>query len=154
MDDAMLEREKDYWLDYVRGHVPAAYPGIREIMLRQKEEGGLLCVVSHSMRTNILRDFRANGLPEPDLVYGWELPPEHRKPDPWALFQIRETFGLAPEEILVIDDLKPGFDMAVRCGADFAAAGWSYDIAFIEDFMRTNCRNYFKTVAELDCFLL
>ncbi len=154
MDDAMLEREKEYWLDYVQGHVPRAYPGIREIMLRQKEEGGLCCVVSHSMRHNILRDFMANGLPEPDLVYGWELPPEQRKPDPWALLQIREVFGLAPEEILVIDDLKPGFDMALRCGADFAGAGWSHDIVFIEEFMRKNCRNYFKTVEELDRFLL
>ena len=153
MDDAMLDREKEYWLDYVKNHVPSAYPGIGAIMHRQKEEGGLLCVVSHSMRENILRDFRANGLPEADLVFGWELPPEHRKPDPWALYQIMEQFSLLPEEILVIDDLKPGFDMAAACGVDFAGAGWSYDIPFIEEFMRTNCRNYFKTVKELEAFL-
>jgi phosphoglycolate phosphatase/pyrophosphatase PpaX len=153
MDDAMLEKEKEYWLEYVQNHVPSAYPGIGTVMRRQKELGGLLCVVSHSMRHNILRDFRANGLPEPDLVYGWELPPEHRKPDPWALIQIRDIFGLRPEEILVIDDLKPGFDMAASCGADFAGAGWAYDIPFIEEFMRSNCRLYFKTVEELAAFL-
>ena len=153
MDDTMLEREKEYWLNYVQGHIPSVYPGIETIMRRQKELGGLICVVSHSMRHNILRDFQANGLPEPDLVYGWELPLEHRKPDPWALLQIREIFGLEPGEILVIDDLKPGFDMEVRCGADFAGAGWAYDIPFIEEFMRTNCRLYFKTVPELADFL-
>ena len=153
MDDEMLEKEKDYWLDYVRGHIPEAYPGIAEIMRRHKAEGGILCVISHSMSENILRDFRANGLPEPDLVFGWELPPENRKPDPWALFEIMKEFALKPEDILVIDDLKPGYDMAVAAGVDFAGAGWSYDIAFIEDFMRANCTNYFKTVRELDEFL-
>ena len=153
MDDEMLEKEKDYWLDYVRGHIPEAYPGIAEIMRRHKAEGGILCVISHSMSENILRDFRANGLPEPDLVFGWELPPGNRKPDPWALFEIMKEFALKPEDILVIDDLKPGYDMAVAAGVDFAGAGWSYDIAFIEDFMRANCTNYFKTVRELDEFL-
>ncbi len=153
MDDEALDREKDYWLDYVRCHIPQAYPGIDRIMRRQKEEGGLICVVSHSMGDNILRDFRANALPDPDLVFGWELPPERRKPDPWALGRIVENFGLDKEEILVIDDLKPGYDMAMSFGVDFAGAGWAYDVPFIEEFMRRNCSRYFKSVGQLEKFL-
>ncbi len=153
MDDAMLELEKEYWLNYVSDHVPKAYPGISDIMRRHKAQGGILCVVSHSMSQNILRDYKENGLPEPDLAYGWELPPEKRKPDPWALYDIMKRFSLAPGEMLVIDDLKPGYDMAAAAGVDFAGAGWSYEIGFIEDFMRANCSNYFKTVQELDEFL-
>ena len=62
-------------------------------------------------------------------------------------------YELAASELLMIDDLKPGFDMAEACGVDFAAVGWSNDIPEIERFMRRNSRLYFKTVAELSAFL-
>ena len=75
MDDAALQDELEYWRAYVENHIPLAYPGIREIMERQKEEGGLICVVSHSLEHNIRRDYKANSLPEPDAVYGWDYPP-------------------------------------------------------------------------------
>ena len=153
LTDADLAVEVEYWRRYVSTRIPVAYPGIREIMLRQKEAGGLVCVVSHSMRENILRDYAANGLPEPDLVFGWEQPPERRKPEPWPLQEIMRRFSLQPQELLMIDDLKPGYDMARACGVDFAAVGWANDIPEIEDFMRRNCEIYFKTVPQLAAFL-
>ena len=153
MSDEDLEHEGRYWRSYVQNHIPAAYPGIREIMERHKAEGGLLCVISHSFDDNIRRDYRANGLPEPDLVFGWEQPPEHRKPYVWPLEEIMRRFDLSASELLMIDDLKPGYDMATECGVDFAAAGWANDIPEIINFMRKNCQYYFKTVAELAAFL-
>lgn len=153
MTDRDLETETNFWLDYVKNHVPEAYPGIPEIMHRQKAEGGYVCVVSHSMKVNILRDYRANGMPEPDLIFGWEEPPEHRKPNAWPVRKIMAELSLQPEEILMIDDLKPGYDMAREAGVDFAAAGWANDIEPIESFMRSNCRYYFKTVRELADFV-
>lgn len=153
MTDRDLETETSFWLDYVKNHVPEAYPGIPEIMHRQKAEGGYVCVVSHSMKVNILRDYRANGMPEPDLIFGWEEPPEHRKPNAWPVRKIMAELSLQPEEILMIDDLKPGYDMAREAGVDFAAAGWANDIEPIESFMRSNCRYYFKTVRELADFV-
>ena len=56
------------------------HPGIREILQRHRDAGGKIAVVSHSMRENIERDYRENGLPVPDLIFGWEQPPEQRKP--------------------------------------------------------------------------
>lgn len=153
MGDEELQDEMDYWREYVKDHIPAAYPGIREIMQRHKARGGLICVVSHSMEENILRDYRANGLPEPDAVYGWGQPVERRKPYPWPLEDIMRRFSLRPGELLMIDDLKPGYDMAQSCGVPFAGVGWANDIAEIEHFMRENCHVYFKTVAALDGFL-
>ena len=153
MDDEMIRLEEHYWRDYVRSRIPRAYSGIREIMLRQKTEGGYLAVISHSHRENILRDYAANGLPEPDLVFGWEMPPERRKPSPWPLEEIMRELSLNPEDLLVIDDLKPGYDMASQCGVPFAGAGWAYDIPEIEAFMRSNCSRYFKQVSELERFL-
>ena len=76
LSPAELDREMEVWTDYVATHVPRAFPGIREIMAEQLQRGGSIAVISHSLRMNILRDFRANGLPEPSMVFGWELPRE------------------------------------------------------------------------------
>ena len=153
MDDAELEDETAFWREYVKNHIPAAYPGIRDILQRHKAQGGLICVVSHSYEDNILRDYRFNSLPEPDAVFGWGQPEERRKPYPWPLQEIMRRFSLTPEELLMVDDLKPGYDMAAACGVDFAGVGWANDIPEIEAFMRSNCRMYFKSVKELDKFL-
>ena len=153
MTDEQLAHEARYWQDYVKSHVPAAYPGLREIMERQKAEGGLVCVVSHSFDYNIRRDYAANGLPEPDAVYGWERPERERKPHPFPLEDIMRRFALGPRELLMIDDLKPGYDMARAANVDFAAVGWAYDIPRIEDFMRQNCPLYFKRTQDLAAWL-
>ena len=150
---AEMEREVEIWKDYVRSHVPAVYPGMARIIRRQKQAGGLVCVVSHSFDYNIRRDYAANGLPLPDAVYGWELPPERRKPDPWALEQIMERFGLRPEELLVVDDLKPGYDMARAVGVPFAAACWANEIPEIRDFLSANCQRVYTDPAALEAAL-
>ena len=153
MSDEELEVEALFWRDYVKGHIPVVYPGIKEIMERHKAQGGIICVVSHSYEDNILRDYAHNGLPMPDAVYGWGRPAHERKPHPFPLLDIMESFNLEASDLLMIDDLKPGYDMAVACGVDFAAVGWASDIAPIEAFMRQNSRLYFKTVEELAAFL-
>lgn len=153
MTDAELDIEVEYWRRYVASRIPEAYPGIREIMERQRAEGGHICVVSHSYDFNIRRDYAANHLPAPELIYGWEQPEERRKPNPFPLQAIMEQLNLRAEDILMIDDAKPGYDMAMACGVDFAAVGWANDVAPIERFMRANCGRYFKTVEELDSFL-
>ena len=149
LDDEGMRHEQVYWNEYVQHHIPQAFPGIREVLWEQKKRGGTLCVVSHSFSKNILRDWRENDFPEPDAVYGWEQPPSQRKPYPHSLLDIMRRFGFKPEEMLMLDDLKPGYDMANACGVNFAAAGWANDIPEIETFMRKNCGLYYKTVAEL-----
>ena len=64
-----------------------------------------------------------------------------------------ERLKVKPEEMLVVDDLKPGYDMALSAGVPFAAAGWANDIPEIEAFMRKNCGLYFKTIEELKDYL-
>ena len=128
----------------------------KEVGMTQEQmmhEGGILCVISHSYRDNILRDYRENNLPEPDMIFGWECPPDKRKPNSWPLEQIMETYHLQPEEMLVLDDLKPGYDMARKVHVPFAAAGWANDIPEIESFMRNNCDLYFKRITELNQWL-
>ena len=86
--DEELEGEFRFWQDWLRARVPKAYPGIREILERHRAAGGIIAVVSHSMRENIERDYRENDLPMPDVIFGWEQPPEQRKPNPWPLERI------------------------------------------------------------------
>ena len=153
LTDAELDVEVECWRKYVENHIPKAYPGMRKIITRHKEEGGCVCVVSHSYDFNIRRDYKANCLPEPDMIFGWECEPQRRKPAPYALEQIMEKYGLQPQEMVMIDDLKPGYDMARSVGVPFIGAGWANDIAKIRTFMKQNSDYYFTNVKELEKFL-
>lgn len=148
-----LDEEYRFWQAYVKTRVPRAYQGMRDILERHRAQGGRIAVVSHSTSETIVRDYRENRLPMPDLIFGWELPMEQRKPNAWPLLQIMQRFGLEKNELLMLDDLKPGYDMARAAGVDFAAAGWANDIPEIEGFMRKNCDFYCKTVSDFDRLL-
>ena len=67
--------------------------------------------------------------------------------------KIEEKFNLEPKDILMIDDLKPGLDMAKAAGIDFAAACWCFDIPENEQHMRANTPYVFKSVSEFADFL-
>ena len=69
------------------------------------------------------------------------------------IVRVCEKYNLRPEEILVVDDLKPGYDMARSGGAHFAAAGWAYDVPEIREFMHKNCDYYLSSVEELKALL-
>ena len=141
------------WKAYVMTHMPPAYGGIREILQKHKALGGMICVVSHSADANILRDYRSHFDLEPDLIYGWELGEELRKPNPYPLLDIMEKTGFDAQQLLMVDDLKPGYDMAKSCGVPFACAGWGHYLPEITDYMRKNCDYYFSTVQEFSDFL-
>ena len=144
-----LRHEEEYWRSYVKNHIPTAYDGIGEIIADFKRRGGIVAVDSHSYTEYIVRDYEHNSLPSPDVIYGWDIPKHKRKPAPDTLFELMEKYFLSPREILVVDDLKPGYDMARAAGVDFAAAGWAYDVPEIADFMRKNCDFYLSRVEDL-----
>lgn len=148
-----MEEEEDYWRDFVKNHIPSVYPGMKEIMERFVAEGGILAVASHSLSCYIERDYKANALPAPAVIYGWEMPKEKRKPAPFPMQDLCERFGLKPEQILMVDDLKPGFDMARAAGVPFAAAGWAHSIERISSFMRRHCDYYLESTDALSALL-
>ena len=83
-----LKTEEKIWDDFVQTRVPRVYPGMKKLICRFAEEGGHIAVISHSLAHNIRRDYRENGLPEPEIVFGWEQPREKRKPAAWPLEQV------------------------------------------------------------------
>lgn len=153
MDEEELDLQVSHWRSYVRTHRPLPYPGFRALLHRQRAEGGLICVSSHSADENILRDYRESFSLEPDRIYSCDLPAEARKPAPYALLDIMERYDLRPNQLLMVDDMKPGCDMAKRCGVPFAAAGWSNQLPEIAEDLRRQSDYYLETVEELSHLL-
>ena len=87
------------------------------------------------------------------MIFGWECPQEQRKPYTYALERMVERYALKPEEMVMVDDLKPGYDMARCFGVPFVGAGWANDIPEIRSFMQENSDYYFTKVSELEKFL-
>ncbi len=152
--DGEMQQEYEIWQEHVRETIPQVYPGVADLVRRYTALGGTVCVISHSVDFNIRRDWRAGGLPEPRLVYGWEKPPEQRKPSPFPLLDIMRRLNFAPEEVLMVDDLKPGYDMACSAGVPFAAALWSHGIPEIRDFMCANCEHAFTSPEALAAWII
>lgn len=142
------------WKEHIRNHIPAPYPGIERIIRRQKAEGGFICVVSQSSQENISRDYAVHFGIQPDMIFGWDLEPEHRKPNPWALEQITKTYDLSPNELLVIDDMKAAVEMARAGGCPIAFAGWGRtEFPQITNEMSALCDFSFRSIADLENFL-
>ena len=142
-----------FWERFVNTVTPIAYDGLHDILSEFRRMGGIIAVSSHSMTRFIKRDYEVNGLPAPDEIFGWDLPQEKRKPSTYAVDELIKKYGFKKEEILMVDDLKPGFDMARSAGIDFAAAGWAYNVPMIEEFMRAHSDYYLGDVKQLEKLL-
>lgn len=152
--DEELAAEHDQWMEYILQNVPAYFPGIDRVIRRQKEEGGILCVVSHSSFDNISRDYRIHFGLQPDAIYGWDMPPHQRKPNPWPLQDIMDKFCVSAEEILVVDDMKLACMMAEPFGIDVAFAGWDdMGVPELREEMEHLCAYSFHSTKELEKFL-
>ena len=149
-----LAREHEMWMGYVLSHTPDPYPGIDKIIHRQKAEGGLICVVSHSSMENIIRDYDVHFGIRPDAIYGWERPEQERKPNPFPLKDIMERFDLQPQDILVVDDMKLACKMASPLGVSVAYAGWSgMGVPEIDEEMCRLCDMSFDSIEKFGEFL-
>lgn len=147
------EKKTQYtmWRDYMRSHVASFYEGMPEIITEFHRAGGIICVCTHNSQPHILRDYEAQfgGEFEPDMIFDYDKYPEHIKPDPFALKEIMRIYGFTPDEILMVDDMKPGYDMAKSVGVPFAGAGWSHIVPKIKAVMRANSDFYLETTEQL-----
>lgn len=142
------------WMEYVLTHIPEIFPGIDRVIRRQKEEGGLICVVSHSSVQNITRDYSVHFGIQPDAIYGWDYPEHQRKPNPFPLEDIMAKYHLKPEDILVVDDMKLAWRMANPLGVKLAFAAWGKtEFPELSQEMRQLSDFTFDTTEALETFL-
>lgn len=144
-----LDLELEMWQKYVKTRVPHFYEGIGEILRDFREAGGVIAVSSQSHIDVIKRDYTERLGFLPDYIYGCELPPEKCKPSPFSVKDICEKTGLGVSDVLVVDDLRTGLEMARASGAHFAAAGWSQFVPEIERYMRDSSEFYLDKVENL-----
>lgn len=147
--DEEMKVQEENWMKGISDKIPDFFDGFKDIIHKFKEDGGIIAVVSHSFSKNIKRDYVHNCGIEPDISFGWEYDEKQRKPYPFPLEEIMRVYNLQSDDILMVDDLKPGYDMAKKCNVDFAFAGWSYTIDKIKQFMQKNSDYYLSSVDEL-----
>ena len=152
--DQELIDEYNGWQDYIKDHIPAPFPGIEKIIRRQKEEGGLICVVSHSCNQNITRDYETHFGIQPDDIFGWDYPEHQRKPNPYPLERIMAKYNLRPDQLLVVDDMKPAWEMASKVNVPIAFAAWGReDYPEMVKEMTALCDFTFHSTGDLEQFL-
>jgi beta-phosphoglucomutase-like phosphatase (HAD superfamily) len=152
-----LKLEHAIWREFTSREVPHFYPGFLEALAAYRARGGRVVVVSHSEAHVIRSHYEVAGNGHdvmPELVFGWEMAADKRKPSPYPVLETLRRLELEPRDVLVVDDLKPGIDMALAAGVDAAAAGWSHHIPAIREFMQRTCVAYFETVPEFAEFIL
>lgn len=142
------------WKEYIKTHIPDPFPGIGDVIRKQKALGGKVCVVSHSCNENITRDYSRNFGILPDEIFGWDLPEELRKPNDYALKALMDKYGFSPREMLVVDDMKLAYTMAKKQQVPIAFAAWGRKNcpAICEEMCRI-CDFSFDTPQEFGNFL-
>ncbi|MBE6819401.1 MAG: HAD family hydrolase [Ruminococcaceae bacterium] len=119
------QKQAAIWHEWVQTHHASFFPHVKHVLTRFKEAGGILVVSSHNEEQHILADFKEAGCPAPDAIYGWDLDIEKRKPAVYTIEQIEQQFGIAREEMVMLDDMKIGYNMCSAAGVDFIFADWA-----------------------------
>jgi len=150
LNEEEMAEEFRIWQEYNESRNPPFYPGLPELMRDYEDAGGILAVVSHSTEVHIRRHYETGAAGVmPDFIFGWDHDPEKRKPSPWPVQRILEETGLKTGDVLVVDDLKPGVEMARAAGVDIAAAGWGHSVPLIRNAMKELCDYWLDDVQAL-----
>jgi len=179
--DAEVTREIEIWQDYVKDKNPSFYDGFLDILRRYKAAGGRVVVASHSFDHMVNRHYvefqkgiDVSDQVYPDMIFGWTDVADLRKPHPNVVYEAmsrlnsdvekdgnkdgnndgnNDCMKIGLSDILILDDLKPGYEMAVAAGVDFAWAGWGHNVPEIVDYMKRNVKYMFSNVKDFERFI-
>lgn len=126
MSPEEIDQEYRIWQDYIQDIVPEPYPHLHEILLEFVHEGGKIFVSSLNFKNIILRDYELH-FPDVEItdIFCRDQHEDLIKPNPQQLHHIMDVHGLKASEILVVDDLHYGLEMAQQAQVDFAYAQYS-----------------------------
>ena len=142
-----LDFELADWLSFVKNKIPDAHQGFGELLTAYRKAGGILCVVSHSDQSLIQRDYMHHFGFSPDFIYDLNYP--HQKTSPAPLQDFMKKTELTPKDLLVVDDLPVGKEMATAAGVDFVFAGWSNTAPSVYKLMKEQNVSTANTPKEL-----
>ena len=145
------------WREFTTTLVPPFFSGILPLLSRFGDAGGIIVIVSHSEPDIIRRHYEEQQeVPGfmPHLIIGWTGDRDKNKPATWPVETAMEKYSLSSEEVLVVDDLKPGIIMARNAGVDSVGVGWSHQVEKLKRDIRTFSTYYAETVEELERLLL
>lgn len=141
------------WRSHCASVTAPFFPGMREIIQKQRELGGTVAVVSASCAEFIERDYRAAGVPVPELLFGWNCDGSKNKPAPWPLEEIMRLTGYEPDDLLMVDDMDLGLRMAHSAGVRCVGAGWGYLVPAVHNSIRANADFFFTEISGLAALL-
>ncbi len=142
----------EIWREFTTVMTPPFFEGMLPLLKEFREQGGIIIVVSHSEADIILSHYqKQTEFPgfSPDRIIGWTGDPEKQKPYTWPIDEVIKQYKLKKEQILVVDDLRPGITMANRANVDSAGVGWSHNLPIIKEGIIDQCTYFFDSVQEL-----
>ena len=141
--DEALEKYYAFYDDhYLSETVP--YPGIPEMLMKLKEQGVKLAVMSNKNHSHIIKMVDALFPDMFDSVWG-TIPEVPAKPNPARAYLIAEEFGMDISEIAFIGDSDVDMLTACNAGAVPVGVAWGYRPA---DILRENGAVYTPTNAK------
>ncbi len=142
----------DIWREFTTVMTPPFFDGMLPLLQKFRNKGGIIVVVSHSESDIIKSHYeKQTEIPGfiPDRIIGWTGDPDKQKPNCWPVEQVQKQFALRNDEILVVDDLRPGITMANNAGVDSAGVGWSHNLPIIREGIINQCTYFLDTVDDL-----
>lgn len=121
-----MEIEYKIWKSHTQSKQADPFVGWKELLLKFKELGGKIVVVSYSESKEIRRDYIEHFGFEPDLIFAHDHGKDKLKPYPYPIHKLIEELKVTQDSILVIDDMPVGYEMAMNANVDFIWAQWAY----------------------------
>lgn len=144
-----MEIEYRIWKSHTQAKQADPFEGFREILHKFKMNGGKIVVVSYSESTEIKRDYLDHFGFEPDLIFAHDHGKDKLKPNPYPILETIKIFEIDTKEILVIDDMPVGYEMAENANVEFIWAQWAYFDQRLNDLILRTNKTSLRTLNDL-----
>ena len=144
-----MEIEYRIWKSHTQNNQANPFDGWKELLTQYKALGGKIVVVSYSESSEIKRDYLDHFGIIPDLIFAHDHGKDKLKPNPYPIYQTIKEFNISENDILVIDDMPVGYQMATNANVDFIWAQWAYFDERLNDYIQKTSNKSLETVREL-----
>lgn len=121
-----MQVEYKIWKSHTQNKQAQPFVGWKDLLNTFRRIGGKIVVVSYSESSEILRDYRDHFGFEPDIIFAYDHGLEKIKPHIYPITSILTQFNLKHNEIVVVDDMPVGYEMAKNAHVDFIWAQWAF----------------------------